>query len=272
MENGKSHTVLFITGAFVSHQGWDDWRDYFEQRGYKTLAPPWPHKDASPDALRARHPDATLAGLRFPELVEHHARIARGLPEKPILIGHSTGGLIVQKLLQQDLGVAGVAIHSLPPQGVIPLAPSFYKAALKSLGLFSSADETYLMSFKEWQYAFTNGMPYDVQRESYDRNVVPESKRMARGAISSAARIDFKKPHAPLLFLAGDEDNIIPASLNRANFRKYKGRDGASITEYKEFPGRNHYVLSQPTWREDAEYVLRWVEEHQQEPALSPTA
>ncbi len=61
--------------------------------------------------------------------------------------------------------------------------------------------------------------------------MVPESKRMARGAISSAARIDYKKPHAPLLFLAGDADNIIPASLNRANYRKYKARDGASITE-----------------------------------------
>ena len=267
MQNGQSHTVLFITGAFVSSSGWDDWRDYFEHRGYKTLAPPWPHKIVSAEAMRARHPDKELAALRFPELVEHFARIARGLPEKPILIGHSTGGLIVQKLLQQDLGVAGVAIHSLPPLGVIPLEASFYKAALKSLGFFTSLDDTYLMSFPEWQYAFTNGMPYDVQKESYERNVVPESKRMARSVLTPASRIDFRKPHAPLLFIAGDEDNIIPASLNRANYRKYKAHDGESITEYKEFPGRNHFVLGQPTWREDAEYALTWVEAHQQAPA-----
>jgi predicted esterase len=60
-----------------------------------------------------------------------------------------------------------------------------------------------------------------------------------------------------LLFTAGSEDNIIPAHLNKRNFKKYK-RNG-SILEYKEFAGRNHFVLGQSIWKEDAEFILEWI-------------
>lgn len=259
MESSSTKTVVFITGAFVSHAGWGAWQKYFEAKGYKTLAPAWPHKDDTAANLRSLHPENNpgLSGMTLKELIGHHEDIVAGLPEKPILIGHSTGGLLVQLLLNRGLAAAGVAIHPFPPQGVIPYEFSFLRAGWRALG-FGSQKKTYLMSFPNWQYAFVNGMPYDEQKKAYDENVTPESKRLARGALTRLAHVDFAKQHAPLLITSGDKDNIIPASLNLRNYKRYA--HNGSVTEYKEFPGRNHYVLGQPSWQEDADYILEWLD------------
>ena len=252
--------VLFITGAFVSNTCWDDWRVYFENRGYTTFAPPWPHKGAPAEELRNRHPDSTIASNRLEELTEYFANLARQFPEKPILIGHSIGGLVVQLLLQRGLGHAGVAIHSVPPQGVFTFKLSFLKAGWKALGFFTSLTQSYLISFKGWQYAFTNDMAFEEQTQSYYRYAVPESKLMVRDTTSKAARVDFNNPRAPLLLMSGSNDHSIPASLNYSNFKKY--RRNKSVTDYKEFPDRNHFVLGQPLWRENADYILSWIAKH----------
>lgn len=113
------------------------------------------------------------------------------------------------------------------------------------------------MSFPQWQYSFTNGMACDAQKEAYYKFAIPESKLIVRDTITKAARVNFNKPHPPLLLTSGSTDNTIPASLNYANYKKYKS--GSSVTDYKEFEGRNHFVLGQPTWKEDADYILHWI-------------
>jgi pimeloyl-ACP methyl ester carboxylesterase len=188
----KTKTILFVTGAFVTHHCWDEWKVYFENQGYKTIAPAWPFKDGDAETLRNRQPnDTNLAALTLSELVDHYADIAKNLGEKPIIIGHSLGGLITQILVSRDLATAAVAVHPVPPLGVFPYEFSFLKAGWKSLGLFTSLKKTYLMSFKDWQYAFVNEMPLDRQKEAYDKLTAPESKTVARGGLTSAAKVDF---------------------------------------------------------------------------------
>ena len=257
--NPSQKSILFITGAFVGNNCWDEWRIYFESKGYNTFAPAWPHKDASPEELRNRQPDVGVASNRLVALTDFYARIAQGFTEEPILIGHSIGGLIVQLLLQRDLGSCGVAIHSVPPQGIITLKFSFLKAGWGALGFFTSTKKSYLISFKGWQYAFTNGMTCDEQKESYYKFAIPESKLVVRDTISGAAKINFENPHAPLLLMSGSNDHSIPSSLNYAIFKKY--RKSNSVTDYKEFEGRNHFVLGQSTWKENADYILNWLAE-----------
>ena len=116
------------------------------------------------------------------------------------------------------------------------------------------------MSFETWQYAFTNGMPLDEQRQAYEANAIPESKLAARDGLTKAAAVDFEKPHAPLLLISGSEDHITPAHLNKRNFERY--RKNGSVLEYKEFDGRNHSVLGLPTWKEEADYILDWIGSH----------
>ncbi|KGO94425.1 alpha/beta hydrolase [Flavobacterium subsaxonicum] len=258
MKTTRSNTILFITGAFVSHTTWNNWKLFFEEKGFTTLAPAWPFKDAPAEVLRNRHPDSDLATLRLAELVEYYVNIILKMPEEPILIGHSMGGLIVQLLLQRKFGVAGVAIHSVPPQGVFTFKWSFYKSAMGPLGLFTSVKQTYLMPFKQWQYAFTNNMPLQDQKNAYESYAVPESKLLIRDGLSDAAKIDFKKQHAPLLFIAGSTDHIMPASLNFSNYKKYKNKE--SVIDYMEFEGSNHFVLGQPTWKNEANFIACWLE------------
>jgi pimeloyl-ACP methyl ester carboxylesterase len=113
------------------------------------------------------------------------------------------------------------------------------------------------MSFKHFQYAFANSLSLAEQKVAYERDMVPESRRLSRGGLSSAARVDFKRRRSPLLFIAGEKDRIMPAALNRTNFRRY-GKS-PSVTEFKEFPGHSHYsIIAGKGWEEVADYALDW--------------
>ncbi len=266
----STKNIVFVTGAFVSHTCWDDWRAYFQSKGYHTVAPPWPFKDDTAENLRKRQPnDTKLAALTLTELVNHYADIVTSFPEKPIVIGHSLGGLVTQIIVNRDLAAAGVAIHPIPPLGVFPYELSFLKAGWKALGLFTSLKKTYLMSFKDWQYAFVNTMPLDEQKAAYKKLTIPESKTVARGGLTKAASVDFNKPHPPLLITAGDLDTITPAHLNRRIYKRYNKKNG-SVLDYKEFKERNHYVLGQPTWKEDADYILYWLDKQNLSVPMEP--
>ncbi len=261
MKASESKTVVFVTGAFVNHSCWDDWKKYFESKGYITYAPAWPFKDASTAELRKRQPnDTDLAALTLKEVIDSYINFIKKLPEKPIVIGHSLGGCMTQVITNRDLAAAGVAIHPVPTLGVIPYEFSFLKAGWKSLGFFTSTKKTYLMSFKDWQYAFVNGMPLAEQKAAYDKVTIPESKTVARGGLTSAVKVDYEKPHPPLLIIAGSKDHIIPAHLNRRNFKRYK--KNGSVLDYKEFEGNNHFVLGLPNWKQTADYILDWIKAH----------
>lgn len=254
--NIESKTIVFITGAFVASNCWDEWKKFFDEKGYECLVIPWPNKDAPAKVLRSRHSSEAIASMRLAALTDYYASQINLLPEKPILIGHSMGGLITQLLLQRNLAAAGVAIHPVAPQGVICFSLAMLRAVWGPLGFFTSVKKSFLMSFAQWQFAFTNGMPEAEQKAAYDKFCVPESKLISRDGLTKVAHIDFTRPHAPLLITAGSADHIVPAKLNYANFKKYQSQ---AITSFKEFEGRNHFVLGQPIWREDAQYIYEWL-------------
>lgn len=251
-----STTILFITGAYVSHACWDSWQTFFQAKGFNTMAPPWPGKDSDTATLRQRHPDAKLAAVSMDDVVCHYEKIIRQLPEKPIVIGHSFGGLFAQILLNRGFAAAAVAIHAVPPQGIIPYEFDFYRSNYATLGILPFTNSPYLMPFSKWQYVFTNGLPKEQQRASYEELVIPESRRAARGGLTKAAYVDFKKPHPPLLMMAGTEDHCIPEHLCRRVFKSY--RDESSVKEYV-VNHRNHYVLGLPSWQDDAHYIHEWL-------------
>jgi pimeloyl-ACP methyl ester carboxylesterase len=255
-----TRTIVFIHGAFVTKHSWDLWVERCQAQGYRTIAIAWPGRDRPVRELKQAHPEPEVGRLTFKQVLDHHIKALQSLDEKPVLIGHSTGGLLTQLLLQRDLGVAGVAVDSVPPQGVIPTQLSFIRAGLPVLNPFVPISRPYYMTFKQFQYAFANGLPLEAQKAAYDAQTVPESRRVAWGALSSVAKVDFKKARPPLLFIAGTKDHFIPESLNRTNHRRYKA--SPAVTDFKEFPGRNHYIIGAEGWEEVADYVLNWL--HQQ--------
>jgi pimeloyl-ACP methyl ester carboxylesterase len=251
-------TIVFIHGMFVTPACWQAWIAYYQEKGYTCLAPAWPGRDQPVETLRMNHPDPQLGKLTLADLVEYYAGIISGLDGKPVLIGHSMGGLIVQLLLQRDLARAAVAIDSAPPSGIITMQWSFLRSNWPLLNPFASKYLPYYMPFEHFQYTFVHTMPLAEQQAAYDALVVPESRQVARGPLSTMAKVDFKRMHAPLLLIAGTDDRIIPAALNRANHRKYNASLPA-IADFKEFPGRTHFIIGQPDWSEVADYISAWL-------------
>jgi pimeloyl-ACP methyl ester carboxylesterase len=251
-------TIVFVHGMFVTPSCWKKWQAYFEARGYRTLAPAWPEHDLPPAQERARHPNPALGRLELADVLERYRQVIRGLDEKPILVGHSMGGLIVQLLLQEDLGVAGIAIDSAPPKGVLTLKWSFLKSNWPVLNPFANKNKPVLLDEAGFHYAFTNTLGEAQAHGAYESESVPESRRVGQGPTTAAAKIDFARPRPPLLMIAGAEDHIIPAVLNQKNFARYK--KGPSITELKVFPGRDHWIIASDGWEEIADYVRGWIE------------
>ena len=251
----KARTIVFIHGMYMNSLCWEHWVNFFQTKGYTCLAPDWPGRDQPVDALRKNHPDPQLGKLTLSRVLEHFTDIIRKLDDRPVIIGHSMGGLAVQLLLQQDLAAAGVAIDSAPPMGVFTTKWSFLKSNWPHITPFVSQSSPIEMTFERFGYTFVNASPLAEQRAAYERYVVPESRRVPRNSLT--ARVDFRKPHPPLLLIAGSADNIIPASLIKSNYAKYKR--SASVTDFKEFAGRTHFIIGQKGWEEIADYVLAWL-------------
>ena len=259
-----ARTIVFIHGAWVTPACWGRMLPWFEARGYRCLAPAWPGKDRSVEEIRAD--PSPLRGLGIGEIVDHYDRFIRGLPEPPILIGHSYGGLFTQLLLDRGLGAAGVAIDSAPPRGVWAYEPTAFRSLFGALTRYMLGSKVVRWSFGSFRYAFVHALPPPQAREAYDRHVTPETGRVFfQSAFAllnprSPARVDFSNgTRAPLLLIAGGIDRIVPPVINRRNFRAY--RKTTARTDFRELPGRTHWIIAQDGWEEVAEVGAAWLDE-----------
>jgi len=260
-----TQTIVFIHGAWVTPSSWDPFRTWFIERGYDCIAPAWPGKDRPIDAIRAD--PSPLLGIGIGEIADHFEQVIRALPEPPILIGHSFGGLIVQILLDRGLGVCGVAIDPAPPKGVLAVEPSAFRSLASVLLTWRGWRKVVRWSYGNFRYAFVHSLPEDEARAAYDTQVTPETGRVFfQGALAgfsrhSPATVDFRNDaRAPLLILAGADDHIVPVSLVRRNYRKYA--TSSAVTDFQEFPGRTHWIIAQEGWQDVAGFALDWIREH----------
>jgi len=258
-----TNQVVFIHGAWVTPLCWELFEPFFQECGYQTIIPPWPGKEATITQQR-EDPSPALRGLGIGEIVDHYQRLITALPRPPILVGHSFGGLFVQLLLERGLGVAGVAIDSAPPKGIFAFYPSAIRSLFGVLTTWMGWRRILRMPLADFKYAFVNTLPAERQRAVYDRYVVPETGRIFfQVAVSltsphSPAKVRFDNAsRAPLLLVAGGSDHIVPPAINRSNYRKY--RHTSTITEFKQFPGRGHWIIAEDGWEEVAGFIYDWL-------------
>jgi len=254
-------TIVLIHGLWVTPGSWDKFQRYFEGQGHDVIASAWP--GINKDVAAMRRDPSGLHGIGIAEVMAHYTKIIRSLPEPPIIMGHSYGGLITQLLIDRGLGAAGVAIDSVPPKGILVLPLSTYLALTPAFLQPTTYKKAFLFTFKKWWKVFANTLSETEARVEFDREVIPASGRsIFQAALSnlaphSPATINFRNnSRPPLLFIGGEKDVIMPAALNRKNFRKYSA--SSAITEYKEFPGRSHYIIAERGWEEVAQYALQW--------------
>jgi pimeloyl-ACP methyl ester carboxylesterase len=259
-----SRTIVFLHGAWVTPRCWDPFIGDFEARGYTCLAPAWPGKDRTVEAIRAD--PSPLAGLGIAEIVAHYEKVIRALDEPPILVGHSFGGLFTQILLDRGLGVAGVAIDPAPPRGVIVFEPTAFRSLGRVLATPGAWKKVVRWTFGNFRYAFVHTLPEAAARAAYDEHVIPETGRVFfQGALTaldrhSPATVDFgNATRAPLLLVAGGADHIVPAGVVRRTARRYAR--SSAVTDLREFPGRTHWIIAEPGWEDVAGSIAGWLDE-----------
>ena len=252
----KTHTVLFITGAWMHTSSWDKFRSAFEAAGYTTLAPAWPFLDGKPAELRA-NPGKGLATLTFRKIVDHCAKIIDGLDEQPLIVGHSMGGLITQLLLDRGYGVAGIAMDPGPIAGALP-GPVSLLAALPPI--FKGPGSTHTISREGFAKNFANTLTPADQKVAYDDYVVPTPTNIfyqAAGMIGTAAKVKARKQ--PLLVIAAEHDRTVTPYLARAIYNIQK--KAPSRTDFKFFADRSHFLAGEKGWEEVAAFTIDWAGE-----------
>lgn len=252
----NSKTIVFVHGLHENAHSWTEWKLFFENLGYICHTPNYPYHEGIPLTLR-ENPNKILAKIRLNDVVKHYSKCIEQLENVlPILIGHSIGGLIVQKLIQEQKGSLGICNTSASPKGVLSLKWSFLKSNLGTVNPFKG--NSLFCGTKDWfHYAICNTLTRQQSDEIYEKAVVPESRNIPRSSRLNDGKIDFNKPHKPLLFISAEKDNIIPISLNIKNFEAYK--DKQSLTEFKEFHGRSHCICIQSGWQEVAQFIEGWI-------------
>ena len=262
-------TIVLIHGAWLNSRSWENVKARFEARGFNVIAPDWPFDDRTPEELRAR-PNPGLARLSQRQIVAHYEAIIRDLPEKPILIGHSLGGVFVQHLLAKGLGAAGVAIDPAPTPGV-PLGLHAIASALPVFGDLFSWRKAKVMSRSFFARRFAQTLPKDQVDAAYDRYIVPTPGRVYWNGVVGAMKIDWAlQNRAPLLLIGGGKDLIADASMTKAIFRKQSR--AASLTELRIFPERSHWTLMDQGWEEVADTALNWAVQQTEVTALPGAA
>jgi len=256
-------TVVLIHGLWMTPRSWEEWVPYYTAKGYRVLTPGYPGFEIEVEALR-ENPDL-IANLTVPETVEHLAGVVEQLETPPILMGHSFGGTLTQLLVGRGLGAAAVVIDSAPTEGVRVNPLSQVKSLFPALKNPANYHRAVGFTPDQFHYAFTNTLSEEESRKVYDRYAIaaPGNWVWAYGLIANfkpghqETWVDYSRDdRAPLLFIAGGDDHIMPASVNKSNAKHYK--KSAALTEYHEFPGRSHWTCAEPGWEAVADYALDW--------------
>lgn len=257
--------VLFVHGLWLHATSWGPWVERFRAEGYAPANPGWPGFPESVEDARA-HPEA-IAGVGVAEVSEHYAGIIRGLAEPPVLIGHSFGGLVVQKLLGQGLAAAAVAIDAAAIRGVLVLPPSTLRTAFPALRNPFTVRGTVPLDEEQFRWRFGNAVSEEESADMYERWYIPAPGRpLWQGAFAavnprSPLAVDVgNADRGPLLLTAGGEDRVIPPAITRSAHKRY--RRSPAVTDIHEFPGKGHSLALDGGWEEVADHVLGWLRSH----------
>jgi len=239
---------------YLNGLSWQPWIERARARGFDATAPSWPFHDGEPARLRETV-DPGLGRLTFGDVVASMKTVIDALPERPVVVGHSIGGLATQKLVADGYARAAVAISSAPPQGVLSLAPDFLRANWPHLNPFAG-NRPIRMTKPRFHYTFATTMTRAESDAACDELVVPESRNVPRSTLTAQAHIDFDADHAPLLMLTGDTDHLTPEALIRKNAARYR-----QAVAVRTFAHRSHFICNQPGWEEVADASFDFLEQ-----------
>jgi pimeloyl-ACP methyl ester carboxylesterase len=254
--------VLFIHGLWLHASSWDSWVEVFSQAGYDASAPGWPGDPAT--VAEAREHADDIADHGIDDVVAHFAEVIAKLPAKPILIGHSFGGMIAQRLLGEDLAAAAVAIDAAQIKGVLPLPLSALRATLPVFKNPANKHRAVSLTAEQFRFAFGNAIPEAESDELFARWAIPApGKPLFEAAAAnfnphSPAKVDVDNAgRGPLLLIMGGKDHTVPEAITKSTLKQYRHSD--AVTEILEFPDRAHSLTIDHGWGDVAAAALTWL-------------
>jgi pimeloyl-ACP methyl ester carboxylesterase len=256
--------VVFVHGLWLHAKSWTPWVELFDQNGYDASAPGWPGEPETVDAAREQ-PDL-VADSTIDDITAHYAKIIASLPAEPIIIGHSFGGLIAEKLIGQGTGVAAVAIDPAQIKGVLPLPLAQLRAALPALSNPANLHKAVSLTKKQFKFGFANELSEEESDELFDAWTIPSPARplfeaaTANFSLHSQAKVATdNETRGPLLLISGLKDHTVPDVTTRSTLKQY--RHSGAITELQQFEGRGHSLTIDKGWKEIADAILVWLKE-----------
>ena len=251
--------------------------EVYREAGYEPVAPGWPGEP--PTVAEAREKPDLVANMSIDDAIAYYTKIIQALDAKPIIIGHSFGGLFAEKLLGQDLAVAAVAIDPAQIKGVLPLPLAQLRAALPALGNPANLHKAVSLTAKQFRFGFGNELSEEESDALFEQWAIPSPARplfqaaAANFSVHSEAKVNTaNETRGPLLLISGKQDHTVPDVSTRSTLKQY--RDSAAVTELKQFEGRGHSLTIDSGWREVADATLEWLAANtgRPEPAEAVTA
>jgi len=254
--------VVFVHGLWLLPNSWDSWRTLFEEQGFVTLAPGWPDDPATVED--ARRDPSVFARKSIGDITQHYVDVIGALDRKPIVIGHSFGGLITQKLAGLGLAKVAVAIDPAPFRGVLPLPIAALRSAFPVLGNPLNRDRAVALTPKQFRFGFGNAVSEEESAKLYENYSVAGSglplfqAATANFHSSTEAKVYTRNPErGPLLIISGEKDHTVPWAIANASYKRQQ--KNPNVTEIVEIPGRGHSLVIDSGWRDVAATALDFV-------------
>jgi len=250
-----SRDLVLVHGMWGASWHWDRYREFFESRGHRVLAPPLRHHDQPPDAAA----DPRLGTTSLTDFADDLERMIAGLGAKPVVIGHSVGGLLAQILAARGLAAAAVLLTPAAPAGIPTLRWSVVRAFASVYSQWRFWCRPVRQSFGGAAYSVYNLLSTGDQRATHARAVPESGRAIVEVGLPwldrrRAAAVDPLRVTCPVLVVAGGRDRITPAAVVRRVAARY-----APVATYREFPEHAHWVLGEPGWEDVAGCVHEWI-------------
>jgi pimeloyl-ACP methyl ester carboxylesterase len=257
----KATPVVFVHGLWMHTSSWTPWVDLFKSLGYEPLNPGWPG-DGDTVADQREHPEK-VANIGVGEAADHYAKFIADLPSKPILIGHSFGGLIVQILLGKGLALGAIAIDPAQFKGILTVPIVQLKGILPIIRSPGNKKKAFMPDKKGYHAGFANAVSEEESNEIHDKYVIPSPNRplfqltVANFYPGTPCAVNTKAERGPLLLTAGGKDLTVPEVLVHGAYKQYA--HNKSVTEIKVWPEKGHSLASDSGWKDVADFALEFL-------------
>lgn len=247
--------AVLIHGMWATPDVWRNWAPFLERRGWQAVAPALRHHEAPPLA-----PPAELGTTSLMDYAADLEAMLKALTEKPILVGHSMGGLLALMLCARGLARAGVLLTPAPPAGVLAIRPSNLRAFARIEMNWGWWRKPHRATLGEalWHTFNTTDRREGAERHAtfvHDSGRALFEMALPWLDVGRATTIDPRLVTVPLLFVAADRDRLTPPGVVGRTARRF-----SPAADYVEYPNQGHWVLGQPGWDRIADDTVAWMD------------